>query len=92
MRVMAKRTQIYLPTDLHRQAAAFAKGQGRSLAQVIRLSLVDFLKKRTHRLSKQAYEKDPIWQLVGAIRSKEGDLSRCHDYYLYGRPKASCRS
>ena len=90
MKTTVKRTQIYLPVDLHRQASTFAKGKGQSLAQVIRVSLLDFLE-CNHRPSKRAYEKDPIWRLVGAVRSKDGDLSRCHDYYLYGRPKASCR-
>ena len=90
MKTIAKRTQIYLPTDLHQQASAFAKGNGQSLAAVIRVSLIDFLG-RKRRPSKRAYEKDPIWRLVGAVSGKDGDLSRCHDAYLYGRSKAACR-
>lgn len=89
MKTTAKRTQIYLPADLHQQAAAFAKGKGQSLAAVIRVSLIKFLG-RKRRPSKRAYEQDPIWRLVGAISSKDGDLSRCHDAYLYGRSKADC--
>lgn len=86
MKITAKRTQIYLPTDLHQQASTFAKGKGQSLAQVIRISLADFLE-RKHRPSKRVYEKDPIWKLAGMMSGKERDLSTQHDHYLYGRPK-----
>ncbi len=91
MKATAKRTQIYLPADLHRQALAYARAQRLSLAAVIRISLQQRLKK-TRRLSAQEYNQDPIWQLKGMAKSKDGDLSICHDFYLYGRPRERCRS
>ena len=90
MKTAAKRTQIYLPADLHQQVSSYAQRKRLPMAAVIRLSVRDFLDRHA-RLSKRAYDKDPVWRLVGAISSKDGDLSRCHDYYLYGRPKTSCR-
>jgi len=90
MSVTARRTQVYLPDDLHRRAFTYAKGKRLSFAAVIRVSLQDFLT-RHQTPSKRAYDKDPLWKLLGAARSADGDLSRCHDYYLYGRPKAACR-
>lgn len=88
MNATAKRTQVYLPTDLHQQAFAYARGRRLSLASVIRLSLQDFLA-RNQRPSKRAYDHDPLWRLCGAARSREGDLSARHDDYLYGRPKTA---
>ena len=87
---MAKRTQIYLPADLHQQAFTYAKGKHLSLAAVIRLSLQDFLHQR-ERPPKRTYEKDPLWSLVGMMKGKERDLSSRHDHYLYGRSKTSCQ-
>jgi hypothetical protein len=86
MKTTAKRTQIYLPTDLHQQAFSYARGKRLSFAAVIRLSLQDFLV-RNQQPSKRTYEKDPLWMLLGAARSRDGDLSTWHDHYLYGRPK-----
>ena len=88
MKMTAKRTQVYLPTDLFQQVSAYARGRRLSLAAVIRVSLQDFLTKR-QRPSKRAYEGDPLWRLCGAAQSRAGDLSVEHDHYLYGRPKAA---
>lgn len=90
MKTTSKRTQIYLPSSLHEQAAAYARRHNLSLAAVIRISLQDRLR-RAPGLSKKAYDTDPIWTLVGAARSKgkPTDVSVYHDHYLYGRSKAS---
>ncbi len=85
MNVTAKRTQVYLPADLHEQALRYAKRQRLSLAGVIRAALIQTLHrsgKQTHR----CYDHDPLWKVIGAAKSKDGDLSARHDAYLYGRP------
>ena len=30
-------------------------------------------------------DDDPIWNIVGRVESREGDLSEKHDQYLYGK-------
>ena len=86
MRVTEKRTQIYLPAELHDQVQRYAKQRGLSIAAVIRLSLEQSLAHR-QRLSRRAYDADPLWEIVGIGKSREGDLSTQHDYYLYGTPR-----
>jgi len=87
MSVTAKRTQVYLPTELHERVQRSARQRGVSIAAVIRLSLEQSLEQPRH-LSKRAYDNDPIWSLVGIGKSREGDLSVHHDHYLYGKPRA----
>lgn len=87
MRLTEKRTQIYLPAELHEQVQRYAKQRGLSIAAVIRLSLQHSLA-RAHRLSHRTYDNDPVWKLIGAAQSKDGDLSSHHDYYLYGKPRS----
>lgn len=89
MHTTAKRTQIYLPADLYQEVLRYANAEGLSLAAVIRWALQRSLP-HVHTPSAWTYERDPIWKLVGAAKSREGDLSTCHDHYLYGKPKAAC--
>jgi hypothetical protein len=91
MKATEKRTQIYLPASLHQQATSYARARRLSLAAVIRLSLQERLK-RTQRLSKREYDRDPIWRLEGRAESATGDLSSNHDFYLYGGPRHRRRS
>lgn len=86
MQTTEKRTQLYLPADLYEQVLRYARKRGLSLAAVVRMSLRDSLGRR-ERLSKNAYETDPLWKLVGKVDSGQGDLAEAHDHYLYGRPK-----
>lgn len=86
MPVTEKRTQIYLPIVLHERVQRYAKRHGVSMAAVIRRSLAQVLQEPP-RLSKRAYERDPLWRIVGMARSRTGDLSEHHDHYLYGKPR-----
>ena len=88
MKTSSKRTQLYLPAELHEQAVRYAKARGLSLAAVVRIALHESLD-RTGRVSKRGYEHDAIWKLVGAGQSQDGDLSARHDQYLYGRSTAT---
>lgn len=87
MGLTEKRTQIYLPAELHERVQRYARQRGLSIAAVIRLSLQHSLE-QARRLSNRHYEHDPVWKLIGAAESKDGDLSTRHDYYLYGKPRS----
>ncbi|HEY4690194.1 MAG TPA: ribbon-helix-helix domain-containing protein [Anaerolineae bacterium] len=88
MRENMVRTQVYLPRKIHEQLQARAEKQGLTLAVQIREALADYIE----RVESEAddgilHADDPIFQLIGSVSSKEGDLSINHDHYLYGWPK-----
>ena len=86
MKSTTRRTQLYLPDELHEAALRYAKARGLSLAAVVRIALHESLGRRT-RVPRQAYAHDPVWKLLGAMKSGQRDLSTWHDHYLYGRSK-----
>ena len=90
MRLTEKRTQIYLPAELHERVQRYARQRGLSIAAVIRFSLETSLD-QPRRLSKRAYERDPLWKIVGMARSGVHNLSTAHDHYLYGKPLRRAR-
>jgi len=73
------RTQIQLTAAQHRTLKRLAAERGVSMAALLR-SLVD------RGLETEASDLAARWErasrLVGAFRSKEGDLSTAHDRYL----------
>ena len=76
---MSKRTQLYFPEDLFEEIKAEAKKQKTSIADIVRVAMRDFIKQRKIT----DWDKDPVWDLIGKGKSKEGNLSSKHDYYLY---------
>lgn len=76
---MSKRTQLYFPEDLFEEIKAEAKKQKTSIADIVRVAMRDFLNRRKIT----DWDKDPVWGLIGKAKSKEGNLSVKHDYYLY---------
>ena len=77
---MAKRTQLYFPEELFQEIKEEAEKQKTSIAEIVRMAVRDFL----NRKKIINWDKDPVWNLIGKIESKEGNLSVKHDYYLYG--------
>jgi len=77
---MAKRTQLYFPEDLFEEIKEEAEKQKTSIAKLVRLAVRDFIDRRKIT----DWDKDAVWDLLGKIESKEGDLSVKHDHYLYG--------
>ena len=82
MSLAEKRTQIYLPLNLFGSLRKEARLEKKSMAQVIREALVNYLEQR--KIQKINWEKDPINKIVGAIAA-DRDLSTHHDKYLYGK-------
>lgn len=81
---MSIRTQIYLPEDLYRKLKLRTQATGQSMAAQIRESLERYLAQEE---ASQDDPRDPVWELAGKARSKEGDLAEQHDLYLYGPAK-----
>lgn len=82
MRVASKRVQMYFPEDLFQRLTETAKQEKLPVAAVVRKAVLSFLQKREE---KKDWENDPIWDIIGAGESKDGDLSVNHDVYLYGK-------
>jgi len=71
------RTQIQLTEELFEETHKAAAAQGVSMAEYVRRSLARSLEQEQNaEARKQALE------LIGCVRSEEGDLSENHDKYL----------
>jgi hypothetical protein len=86
-------TNVRLPKELYRQAKRRALEEEKSLAEVIRESVIQYLTadESTARQMTDAkhVESDPLW-LIGTdpVESDVTDASINHDRYLYGSPPA----
>ena len=87
MRETMVRTQVYLPRDIYRRLQKRAEENDLTLAVQVREALVEYLKRSDAAEAPILRADDPLFQLIGAASSKEGDLSVNHDHYLYGWPK-----
>ncbi len=85
---MAKkvRTQLYLDVEQKKILERRSRATGKSVGQLIR-EAVDEIYKLRRPLNKSLSQDDPIWDYIGAGRSKEKDISTHHDQYLYGRQR-----
>jgi hypothetical protein len=87
MRENMVRTQVYLPREIYRRLQKRAEENDLTLAVQVREALVDYLERTDVAEAPILRADDPLFQLIGAAASKEGDLSVNHDHYLYGWPK-----
>jgi hypothetical protein len=87
MRENMVRTQVYLPHDIYERLQKRAEENDLTLAVQVREALVDYLERSDVAETPILRADDPIFQLIGAASSQEGDLSVNHDHYLYGWPK-----
>ena len=87
MRENMVRTQVYLPRDIYARLQKRAEENDLTLAVQVREALVDYLERTDVAEASILRADDPIFQMIGAASSKEGDLSVNHDHYLYGWPK-----
>jgi metal-responsive CopG/Arc/MetJ family transcriptional regulator len=84
--VSEKRTQVYFPSEVYRRIEKQAREEDKSSAQIIREAVEKFLDEKNRSAD---WENDPIFQAVGILESKKGDLSENHDSYLYKARKQS---
>jgi hypothetical protein len=93
-------TNIRLPKELYREAKRRALEEEKSLAQIIRESVMQYL--ASPRLGEprpavsavsDAWENDPLW-LIGTDNTVADvtDGAANHDRYLYGPLSAAARS
>ncbi len=80
------RTQIYLDVEQKKVLEGRSRATGKSVGQLIR-EAVDEVYQLRRPLNKSLSENDPIWDYIGAGRSKEKDISTHHDQFLYGRQR-----
>lgn len=76
-----KRTQMYFPNDMLSKLKKKANEENTTIADIVRKAVSESLKKKRRR----DWEKDPLWNMIGASSSKDKDLSINHDKYLYGK-------
>lgn len=75
-----KRTTIMLPEEIKKRAEQISREQGVSLAELIRLSLLMYMKPKTSKNLKDSLLSD------SEVYTKPvpEDISENHDKYLYG--------
>lgn len=78
---MLKRTQMYFPEETLRKLKKKSKEEKTTVSDIVRSAVYAFLDKK----EKKDWERDPLWNSIGAGSSKEKDLSVNHDKYLYGK-------
>jgi len=76
------RTQVYIPRDIYEELRKRSESTGITIAEQIRQALREYLEREEGVVLR---EDDPIWNIVGAISTGDGDLSIHHDRYLYGK-------
>jgi len=93
-------TNIRLPKDLYRQAKRRALDEEKSLAQIVRESIVEYLAEPQVSEPKSLaedtsldWENDPLW-LIGTdpVMADVTDASVNHDLYLYGPLSETARA
>jgi predicted DNA-binding protein len=86
-------TNIRLPKSMYERIKKLALEENKSLAQVVRESLLEYLVEPKHQfmLASDAELDDPIFHIAELTRPEEviggdrpTDTSVRHDYYLYG--------
>jgi 16S rRNA U516 pseudouridylate synthase RsuA-like enzyme len=80
------RTQIYLTEEQRRQIHRLAEAQHKTMAQVIREAVEEYVIQRmdTESLRKASVNPtDPLWDIIGLEASGITDGSIHHDRYIY---------
>lgn len=78
-----KRTQVYFPEEMLEALRSKAKKEKTTIADIVRKAVSEILKREEIK----DWDNDPLWNIVGAGSSQDGDLSVNHDTYLYGKNK-----
>lgn len=76
-----KRTQIYLPEELHRELLMIATQEKKTLSEIIRRGAQRIIRAKERRAS------DWLEAITGMVKKGPRDLSRKIDYYLYKKPQ-----
>ena len=69
------RIQVYIPRDIYEELKKRSESTGLGIAEQIRRALKAYLEQNDEVVLR---DDDPIWNLVGAISTGDGDLSVHH--------------
>jgi ribosome recycling factor len=72
---------MYFPEEILRELKRKASEEKTTIADIVRGAVSEILKKEKAK----NWTEDPLWNMVGASKSKDKDLSVHHDKYLYGK-------
>ena len=76
-----KRTQIYLAEDMLRELKLRADEENCTVSDVIRKAIQAFLQREREK----NWDRDPLWDMVGAVATEDGNLFTHHDRFLHGK-------
>lgn len=80
------RTQVYLPADIYEQLKERGEREGLTLAHQIREALAEYVATVAEDEELPILTADdPIWNIVGMVKSGVTDGSINHDKYIYAR-------
>ena len=82
------RTQVYLPRDMYEQLKQRADEGGITMAHQIREAVALYVVETEEVEDESKYaipDDDPIWDLIGIVKSGITDGSVNHDKYIYTR-------
>jgi len=81
------RTQVYLPRNIYEQLKNRADDEGITMATQIREAVAQYVveAEEEERKPKVIADDDPIWDLIGCVKSGITDGSVNHDKYIYTR-------
>jgi hypothetical protein len=81
------RTQVYLPRDIYEQLKQRADAEGITMAHQIREALTQYVVEGQQEEDKVPIltKDDPIWDMIGMLKSDITDGSYNHDKYIYAR-------
>ena len=79
------RTQVYLPQDIYAQLKERASAEGITMAHQIREALAHYVAESTEKDESRYViaDDDPIWNIIGMVKTGLSDASVNHDKYIY---------
>jgi hypothetical protein len=79
------RKQVYITEEQEQLLKRAARHGRHTEAEILRSALDQAL--RPKRVPRGRTGRDPLWDIVGLGRTRDGDVSHNVDHYLYGAPR-----
>jgi hypothetical protein len=74
---------MYFPEDMLLDLKNKAVRDNTTVSDIVRKAVSDLFSGEKI----EDWGNDPLWDMIGTSHSDDGDLSICHDQYLYGGKK-----
>jgi hypothetical protein len=75
------RKQVYITEEQEQLLKRAARSERRTEAEILRAALDQVF--RPKRVARGQGKSDPLWDIVGLGRSRDGDVASNVDHYLY---------